>query len=49
MTDFILVVSISLILAVAITVIVKEKRKGNKCIGCPHSCNCHKNKKECSD
>ncbi|MBR5579526.1 MAG: FeoB-associated Cys-rich membrane protein [Lachnospiraceae bacterium] len=49
MTDLILVLIIVLILAVAITFIVKEKKKGNKCIGCPYSCNCHKNGKECNE
>lgn len=45
MTNFIVVMIILLIIGVAIAYIVKEKKKGVRCIGCPaagtcsHKCN----------
>ena len=35
MTDLIVVAIILLIVGIAVTYIVKEKKKGVKCIGCP--------------
>jgi len=51
LTDWIVIGSIVLILGGAIAYIVKAKKSGKKCIGCPgggscggcsQSCNCHK-------
>lgn len=47
MADFILVIVLLMIIGVAVIYIVKEKKKGVKCIGCPaagacanaHKCN----------
>lgn len=45
MTDFILVVILATILGAAIVYIVKAKKKGAKCIGCPVEGGCpHKQK-----
>ena len=50
LVDWITVAVIALILGGAMAYIVREKRKGKKCIGCPYSdgcvsptCQCHKN------
>lgn len=40
MADFIVVVVILLIVGAAVTYIVKEKKKGTKCIGCPAAATC---------
>uniref|UniRef100_UPI004056FFEE FeoB-associated Cys-rich membrane protein n=1 Tax=Agathobacter sp. TaxID=2021311 RepID=UPI004056FFEE len=40
MKDFIIVAIILLILAVSICYIIKEKKRGVKCIGCPFSDAC---------
>lgn len=55
MADLIIVAVILIIVGAAIAYIVKEKRKGTKCIGCPAagacsgnacgSCACHSDKK----
>ena len=37
-------VALGLILFLAVRYIVKEKRNGTKCIGCPHAGSCNKNK-----
>ena len=42
MANFITVTIIILIIAAAITYIVKEKKKGTKCIGCPSAGACAK-------
>lgn len=47
MANFILILVIALIVGVSITYIVKEKKKGNHCIGCPAAATCpgaHANK-----
>ena len=46
MKDFIVAVIIVMILTIVITYIIKEKKKGTKCIGCPHAKTC--GKKNCS-
>ena len=38
------VLALVLILSLAIRYIVKEKKKGAKCIGCPYSGSCSKSK-----
>jgi len=40
MTDYILVVVILFIVGAAVAYIVKEKKKGTKCIGCPAAATC---------
>lgn len=49
--EIIAILIILLIIGGAIFYIVKAKKKGNKCIGCPYSKTCTKNKKNncCSD
>ncbi len=47
MPDFLLVIVLLVIVGAAVFYIVKEKKKGTKCIGCPmageckHKNNCH--------
>lgn len=52
-TDFAIIGIVVLILAIAIAYIIKSKKNGVKCIGCPYSKSCsskqscnHNNKKE---
>lgn len=40
MANFIVVVILVAIITLVIRYIVKEKKKGNKCIGCPNSATC---------
>ena len=40
MTDFIVIVVLAVILGAAIAYIVKAKKSGAKCIGCPHAKTC---------
>ncbi len=40
--DIIAAIAIVVIVGLAIGYIVKEKRRGAKCIGCPHSDSCGK-------
>lgn len=47
MTDIIVILVILAIVSASIAKIISEKKKGSKCIGCPHSgtgkknCGCH--------
>jgi len=41
--DIIVAVVIVLILAAAAGYVIKAKKRGVKCIGCPEGCNCGKN------
>jgi len=41
MANFIAIVILGLILGFAIGYIVKSKKKGAKCIGCPYAGECH--------
>lgn len=50
MENYIIIAVLVVILGAAIGYIVKAKKRGEKCIGCPHSkncksknCNCNKN------
>lgn len=43
MTDVLIALLIVLIVGFAVLYIVKAKRKGHKCIGCPDSENCNGN------
>ncbi len=39
--DILLIVILISVLAGAVFAIYHEKKKGKKCIGCPHSSSCH--------
>ena len=45
--DVIVIIIIGVILALAIIYIVKAKKSGQKCIGCPHSKTCASKQKSC--
>lgn len=47
MEEFIVISIIILIIGGALFYIIRAKKKGQKCIGCPHSKTC--NKKSCFD
>jgi len=47
MKDLIIVAVLAVILVAAISYIVKAKRKGVKCIGCPEGCACGKESGGC--
>lgn len=42
--DIIIIVVIVLIIGFSILYLIKQKKKGRKCIGCPYSDSCSKNK-----
>ena len=46
LTDIIAVMVIVAVVGLAVTYIVKERKKGNRCIGCPHAKTCAKKAKE---
>ena len=49
MDNLIIIIILALIIGLAVFYILRAKKKGNKCIGCPYSSACNsKNKKECS-
>jgi hypothetical protein len=48
MKNVIAILVIALILALAITYIVRQKKKGIKCIGCPSAKNCPHSGKGCT-
>jgi hypothetical protein len=41
--DFIIIAIIALVVGGAVAYIIKEKRSGKKCIGCPDSSSCGNN------
>ena len=43
MENFIIIGIVAVIIAAAVIYIVRAKKKGQKCIGCPHGGNCSKN------
>ena len=45
MTDFVVALVVLAIIGVAVVYIVKEKKKGVKCIGCPAAGTCSRNGK----
>ncbi len=49
MANFIIVGTLIIIIGAAIVYIVKSKKSGKKCIGCPSGCSCSSNKKEHSE
>ncbi len=48
MENFILIAVLVLILALALGYVIKQKKKGVKCIGCPDSKTCSGNCSACS-
>ena len=46
LVDFIVIGIIALIIGGALAYIIKAKKSGKKCIGCPDSCSCHKKSSE---
>ena len=48
MTDLIIAVVVFVIVGAATAYIIKEKKKGTKCIGCPSACQCSGKKCESS-
>ncbi len=48
MENFIIIAIVVLIVALAVTYIVKAKKKGVKCIGCPEGSKCSGNCSGCS-
>lgn len=48
-SDIIAIIIIAIIIGLAVLYIIKAKKSGQKCIGCPHSKTCASNvKKSCS-
>ena len=47
-TDFIVIAVILLIIGAATAYIIKAKKSGKKCIGCPDGCSCGKAQGGCS-
>lgn len=47
LTDIIVIAVIVLIVGAAVAYIIKAKRKGQKCIGCPYSASCPSSKGGC--
>lgn len=45
-TDWILLIVLVVIIGAAVAYIVKSKKSGVKCIGCPSGCNCSGKKSE---
>ncbi len=43
MTNFIVIALLVLVVGAAVRYIYKEKKRGTKCIGCPHSKSCSGN------
>ena len=48
MKNFILILVIAVVVIFAVAYIVKEKKKGKKCIGCPMASTC-KNSENCQN
>ena len=48
MADFIIVIILLIIIGAAVVYIVKAKKSGAKCIGCPDSGNCPHSGGKCS-
>jgi hypothetical protein len=46
--EIIAIVAITLIIGGAVFYIVKAKKSGRKCIGCPDGCSCSGKKKDCN-
>jgi len=48
MADIIIVVVVAVLLGAAIRYIIKEKKRGTRCIGCPDAGNCMKQNSGCT-
>ena len=48
MTDFVVVMVLVMIVGLAVTYMVKAKKRGDKCIGCPSGGKCKANKNNSS-
>ena len=48
MTDIIAIAFIVVSVGLALFYIIRQKKKGAKCIGCPYANECSTNKKDCS-
>ncbi len=49
MENFIIIAVLVVIIGLAAFYVIREKKKGKKCIGCPYSCCCDsKNKNNCN-
>ena len=46
--DFIVIAVVLLIIGAAVFYIIKAKKNGQKCVGCPYSKTCGKSSKNCS-
>ena len=46
MKDIIVFIVLFIIIALALTYIIKRKKAGDKCIGCPYAKNCNKSCKK---
>ena len=46
--DYAVIAAVLLIIAAALTYIIRAKKKGQKCIGCPYSDSCGKGQCSCS-
>ena len=44
LADYVAIAAILIVLGFALAYIIKEKKRGKRCIGCPHSDTCSKNK-----
>lgn len=49
MIDFIIIVILIIVAGAAIAYIVKEKKRGVRCIGCPSAGTCHKRSCGCQN
>ena len=47
LTDGIVIAAIALIVGGAVAYIIKAKKNGKKCIGCPHASSCPSSKCDC--
>ena len=43
LTDYLVIAAVLLIVGLAVFYIIKEKKRGRKCIGCPYGSSCPKN------
>ena len=42
MDDYIIIGVIVVIIGLASWYLIRQKKKGKKCVGCPYACNCDK-------
>ena len=46
--DFIIIAAIIIIIGLAVIYIIKAKKSGQKCVGCPYSKTCGKSSNNCT-